>query len=81
VDVPVLEGRTSEMSIVADIKQARDEHVQHLATHKCSQLKRCEERAELWQAYMGTAALWGQEPDDHARQRAHYERNAGRPAA
>ena len=69
------------MSIVADIKKARDEHVQHLATHKCSQLKRCEERAELWQAYMGTAAMWGQEADDDRRQREHYERNYVRPAA
>ena len=69
------------MSIIADIKQARDEHVQHLATHRCSQLQRCDIRAELWQAYMGTAALWGTEPDDDRRQREHYERNYGRTAA
>ncbi len=69
------------MSIIADIKQARDEHVQHLATHKCSQLQRCDIRAGLWQAYMGTAAMWGLEPDDDRRQREHYERNYVRPAA
>ena len=69
------------MSIIADIKQARDEHVQHLAEHKCSQLHRCDIRAGLWQAYMGTAGLWGQEPDDDRRQREHFERNYKRPAA
>lgn len=69
------------MSIVADIKQAKAEHTQHLATHRCSQLKVCEARAELWRAYMATADQWGAEPDDDQRQREHFERNQKRPAA
>ncbi len=69
------------MSIIADIKMARDEHTQHLATHKCSQLQKCDIRAELWQAYMTMADMWGLEADDDQRQREHYERNYKRPAA
>lgn len=69
------------MSIVADIKQARDDHTRHLATHKCSQLVQCPERSKLWRVYMATADQWGAEPDDDQRQREHFERNQKRPAA
>ncbi len=68
------------MSIVADIKRAKAVHADHVATHKCSTLKPCQERAELWLEYMDVARRWGTEPDDARRQREHYERNV-RPAA
>ena len=76
------------MSIIADIKKARAEYFDHLATHKCRDAvssradnqEPCAVRADLIQAWSGTASLWGQEHDDDARQRAHYERNL-RPAA
>ena len=68
------------MSIKADILKAKAVHGDHVATHKCSTLKPCKERAELWLEYMDVARRWGREPDDDARQRAHYERNV-RPAA
>lgn len=76
------------MSIIADIKQASAEFTDHVAKHRCRPTSSavaagetaCTKRVELWMAYMGTAALWGREPDDYARQRAHFERNA-RPAA
>ena len=76
------------MSIVADIKQAKHEFTAHVAEHGCRATSAakadgetpCTTRVELWDAYMGTAKLWAQEPDDDARQRAHYERNL-RPAA
>lgn len=63
------------MSIMADIKQARAEYEDHNARHKCSSLEPCEKRTEKWQAWMLTAELWGQEPDDQQRQRDHHFRN------
>jgi hypothetical protein len=69
------------MSIIADIKRAKAEYEGHLAKHKCSQLERCEKRAELLQAWYGTAGMWAEEPDDDRRQREHFERNYKRPAA
>ena len=69
------------MSIVADIKRAKAEYEDHLATHGCGQLSRCTARGELLQAWYGTAGLWGKEPDDDQRQREHFERNYKRPAA
>lgn len=76
------------MSIIADIKQAKAEFNDHLAAHKCRSRADslsagevpCARRIELWEAYTGTAGLWGKEPDDDQRQREHYERSL-RPAA
>jgi hypothetical protein len=76
------------MSIVADIKRAKAEFEDHVATHKCSDAfsarsrgeTPCKTRVELLQAYFGTAGLWGQEHDDDTRQRDHFNRNL-RPAA
>lgn len=88
MDLRMLEGRSPDMSIVADIKQAKEEFTSHVAEHGCRATSAakadgetpCTRRVELWEAYMGTAKLWGLEHDDHARQKAHYERNL-RPAA
>lgn len=76
------------MSIIADIKQAKEEFTSHVAVHGCRATSAdiadgktpCDKRVELWQAYMGTAGLWGQEHDDDRRQRDHFNRNL-RPAA
>lgn len=76
------------MSIIADIKRAKAEYVAHVAEHKCRDAfsaradnqEPCSVRAELIRAWSGTAGMWGREPDDDARQRAHFERNL-RPAA
>lgn len=71
------------MSIAADIKREREIFEDHVARHKCRPAasgERCEQRVELWEQYIGTAALWGQEPDDEQRQRDHFNRNV-RPAA
>lgn len=76
------------MSIIADIKQAKHEYEQHVATHKCRARSAaiaageapCDERVELIQAWFGTAGMWGREHDDHQRQLDHYNRNL-RPAA
>jgi hypothetical protein len=76
------------MSIMADIKRAKAEYHDHLATHKCRDAissladnqTPCTTRMELMQAWMTTAELWGLEPDDDQRQREHFNRNL-RPAA
>ena len=76
------------MSIIADIRVAKAEYEDHVATHKCSDATSarsrgetpCSKRVELLQAYFGTAGMWGQEPDDDRRQRDHFNRNL-RPAA
>lgn len=76
------------MSIAADIKQAKAEYEDHIARHKCTDaasarrrnLEPCAQRAEMFQAWVGTAGLWWTEPDDDRRQRDHFNRNA-RPAA
>lgn len=76
------------MSIIADIRLAKAEFEDHVATHGCRPTSAakadgetpCTKRVELWEAYQGTAALWGQEPDDDRRQREHFNRNL-RPAA
>lgn len=77
------------MSIIADIRQAKSEFTAHVAEHKCRDAfsaradgqEPCAIRVELLQAFIGTAGLWGREPDDDRRQREHYERNYVRPAA
>ena len=77
------------MSIVADIKQAKAEYIAHIAQHKCRDSfaaradgqEPCARRVELMQAWVGTAGLWAEEPDDDRRQREHFERNQKRPAA
>ena len=63
------------MSIMADIRQAKWEYEDHIARHGCTMLNRCTDRTARWQAWMGTAELWGQEPDDDRRQREHHHRN------
>lgn len=63
------------MSIRADILQAKWEYEQHLSEHKCSTLQPCQTRATFWNAWMGTAEMWGREPDDRRRQREHHFRN------
>lgn len=76
------------MSIIADIKQSKAEFTAHVAEHGCRATSAdladgrtpCTRRVELWNAYQGTAGLWGQEPDDDRRQRDHFHRNQ-RPAA
>lgn len=86
--MPVLEGRSSIMSIIADIRQAKGEYIAHIAEHKCRDAfsaradgqEPCNQRVELMQAWTGTAGLWGAESDDDARQREHFNRNL-RPAA
>jgi hypothetical protein len=67
------------MSIIADIKKAKAEYEDHVATHKC-RAGQCEKRAEMLQAWFGTAGMWALEPDDDQRQRDHFNRNL-RPAA
>jgi hypothetical protein len=62
------------MSIIADVKQAKWEYEDHIARHKC-RAGQCEKRAELIQAWFGTAGMLGLEPDDDQRQRDHYNRN------
>jgi hypothetical protein len=64
------------MSIRADILQAKDEYHEHMNRHKCSLIK-CQEKTELWGAWMGTAGLWATEPDDDDRQREHYNKQYG----
>lgn len=80
------------MSIIADIRQAKAEFEDHVATHGCRPTSAakadgetpCTTRVDLWQAYVGSpnsaAGMWGREHDDDARQRAHFARNL-RPAA
>lgn len=63
------------MSIVADIKRARAEYEDHLATHACGELTKCPERAAMLVAWFDTAHQWGLDPDDHTRQEEHYRRN------
>lgn len=66
------------MTIKADILQAKWEYEQHLFHHKCSTLTPCGERTEYWNAWMGTAAMWGREHDDDRRQREHFHRSERR---
>lgn len=92
MDMPVLEGRSPIMSIIADIRQAKHEFDQHVARHGCRPTSAakadgetpCAKRVELWEAYVGSpvsaAGMWGQEHDDDTRQRDHFNRNL-RPAA
>jgi hypothetical protein len=76
------------MSIIADIKQAKGAYIDHVARHKCRDAfstradggEPCAVRAELIQAWSGTAGMWAKEPDDDQRQRDHYNRNL-RPVA
>jgi hypothetical protein len=69
------------MSIVADIKREKHAYDSHVAQHKCGQLRKCPERARLWQKWMNAAKDWGTASDDDQRQREHYLRNIKRAAA
>lgn len=62
------------MSTRYDILAAKEEYNRHLDQHKCGTLTGCPQRTELWQAWMGTAGLWGMEPDDSIRQRDQFRR-------
>lgn len=65
------------MTIKADILEAKGKYNAHTGTHKCGELHGCPERSALWQAWMGAAKIWGQEPDDEQRMKEIYEKTFG----
>lgn len=67
------------MSTRYDINAAKAKHAEHVGSHKCTKLNLttglyfpCDIRRALWLAWMATAARWGLEADDDARQRRQY---------
>lgn len=59
------------MSTRLDILAAKGQFEDHISEHKC-RIGQCGERKALWLAYQDTAARWGQEPTDAARNREAY---------
>lgn len=48
------------MSSIEAIKAAKGEFTGHIEQHKC-RAGQCQQRQDLWLAYMATADLWGKE--------------------
>ncbi len=70
--IALLRGKRVLMATRYDILDARTDLENHQDSHHCGLGQHCPARTAAWDRYMNTAARWGIEPGDDARQREQF---------